>query len=278
MSSVGCLEAGQPYPCSSCVKFDKNLTLTITTTTTTTILPKDHTPTVALLPVLTKSLCSNALQWLNNFAITRWAQKTDVAACHLPHDVLRAGTSLDFILDHFHLLQAHQSLDTILLTWKYLQSDGDALFTLIEDLNHRFDHYIQQSKKNKSQKAALTRAKNKEDRLKTTNAQQPPTEPISQPLISRLVIRLPAHPAPLAISAPTNSHITVLSSPSSPRLALLPTSALNTLSSVWEPIPPRHGYQDLFAKQRFHDVGSRENIENIDPKCRKTSPSIGAIC
>ncbi|KAF8814139.1 hypothetical protein BYT27DRAFT_7250321 [Phlegmacium glaucopus] len=161
-SNLHCLEAGRPYPCSSCVDFDTHhILVTTTTATTTTAPPKDHTPTAALPPLLTKSHRRNTLQWLNHFAITRWAQKTDVAARHLPHDVLWIGTSLDFILDHFHLLRSRQSLDTILPTWKYLQSDGDALFTLIEDLNHRFDHYIQQMKKNRTQKAALTSGKRK---------------------------------------------------------------------------------------------------------------------
>ena len=160
MSNLACLDANRPYPCSSCIPFEDNATpatATAPTNPTATVPSKDHTLTVPLPPALTKSHRSNALQWLNHFAITRWVQKTNITARHLPHDVLWTGTSVDFILKHFHLLRSRQSLAIYIPTWKYLESDSDALFILLEDLNRRFDHNIQLVKKKKVQKAALTR-------------------------------------------------------------------------------------------------------------------------
>jgi hypothetical protein len=268
-SNLRCLAADRPYPCSSCIRFEGNATPTTTTITTTTIPPatappKDHMLTVPLPPALTKSYRANALQWLNHFAITRWAYKTDVTARHLPHDVLWSGTSIEFILDHFHLLRSRRSLATILPTWKYLESDGDSLFILLEDLNCRFDHNIQLVKKNRAQKAALTRAKNKEARTKNMEPEQPS--------IPRLVIRVPARPTLTPTSIPTTFCNTVSGSPSSPRAALVPSSAPNAPPSfIWEPPSPRLAYQDILAKRRLHNVGSGENDENRDPKRRRVS-------
>ena len=260
MSNLACLAANQPYPCSSCIHFEDNATPATATTPTippATAPPKDHAFTVPLPPALTKSHRSNTLQWLNHFAITRWAKKTDITTRHLLHDVLWTGTSIDFILKHFHLLCSRQSLAISLPTWKYLESDGDALFVLLEDLNRQFDHNIQLVKKKKAQKAALTRAKNKEARSKNLEPEPPST--------ARLVIRVPARPALQPTSVPTLS----------PHAALLPSSAPNVPHSpIWEPPSPRLAYQDIFTKRQLHDVGSGENDENKDPKCRRVSSGL----
>ncbi|KAJ3516039.1 hypothetical protein NLJ89_g1382 [Agrocybe chaxingu] len=165
-SSLSCLDAGRPLPCSSCEKFNTKLLLPPQPPhyLVPPLLPPPtvrirKSPTVGLRPAWAKSYRDNAQVWLNHFATTRWLLKTDLRAQLMPPAALWSGVSIDFILTNFHRFNARESLNAVLDDWAYLDTDGDALFEILDKLNHQFDEHLQAAKKIRARKNANTRAK-----------------------------------------------------------------------------------------------------------------------
>ena len=110
---------------------------------------------------LTKKIRANFSVWLEGFAVESWNSKDDLYASILPFPAFWHGISQDHILDNFHLLITRESLNKICADWKYLASDGDGLFELVQRLRRGLEEHTQKQKEERARKSAVTRAKNK---------------------------------------------------------------------------------------------------------------------
>ena len=177
-SKLRCREARRPLPCSNCdlLWLDLYPYLACTTPTPSTLLPTPaltpitaSTPSASTTPGLDapapkpypKYVQENAALWLNDLAQRRWGLQTSVTARFLPYPMYWAGTSVSSICEHLHLLNSRPFFDKHLGGWKYLQSDGDVLFSFIMTELDRFNKHAQKVKESKTKKSAITRAKNK---------------------------------------------------------------------------------------------------------------------
>ncbi|KDR64849.1 hypothetical protein GALMADRAFT_82601, partial [Galerina marginata CBS 339.88] len=165
-SRCRCVEAGRPFPCSSCEPFWNNpsprrMPDGFITPAVPAAVKEAIVAGPALPPPLSKAFRTNASSWLSDFALRRWALKDDKDTRQLPHRVFWTGISVNHVLDNFHLIRSQAAQNELLSSWKYLDADGDALFSLIQELNTRFDEHLKKQKAKKLQKAAETRARNK---------------------------------------------------------------------------------------------------------------------
>ncbi|KAJ3515927.1 hypothetical protein NLJ89_g1461 [Agrocybe chaxingu] len=164
--SLSCEGAGRPLPCSNCQPMWNNPMPTLPPTTTPPLsssvslfsaTPSTTKPTHKPYP---KYIQDNALLWLDEFAMDRWSTRDDLIARLLPHPAIWSGISPQLITESLHLLHSRAALDEHLKGWQYLSTDGDVLFSFIQNILTPYDHYLQQVKERRVRRAAETRAKN----------------------------------------------------------------------------------------------------------------------
>ncbi|PPQ95546.1 hypothetical protein CVT26_008571 [Gymnopilus dilepis] len=173
-SRLTCVEAGRPNPCSSCeglINATQPASTPMPPSNTLSTSPQPTDPrarkprilTAPLPPPLTKNFQDNARVWLGDFAVRRWLLKDDNRARTLPQSAIWQGISIDHVISQLHLLRSRESLDIYLANWDFIDTDGDALFALVDTLNKTFDKHSASAKAIKVKKAAATRTKNKGD-------------------------------------------------------------------------------------------------------------------
>ncbi|KAG6836417.1 hypothetical protein H0H93_008158 [Arthromyces matolae] len=96
---------------------------------------------------------------LLDFARTQWAQKPQLRYSYIPHTAYWPSSLLTQFLDNFHLVRSQDSLNTILNGWEFIDVDGEALYSLVSQLNKRYDARLVKARAIKVQKAAATRAR-----------------------------------------------------------------------------------------------------------------------
>ncbi|KDQ50833.1 hypothetical protein JAAARDRAFT_51106 [Jaapia argillacea MUCL 33604] len=158
-TTKNCHEAKRPLPCSSCLPFWMNPAPASRPSDFMDPPPKAQKSGPVALTNVERD---HAHAKLHEFARKHWSLKTSAIARHTPATVLWTGSTLDTILTSFHLLRSRQSLQDMLSEWSYIDEDGDALYELIDALNQRLDIRRAQAQVKKIEKAAATRARNKE--------------------------------------------------------------------------------------------------------------------
>ena len=158
-----CAQAKRQLFCSSCKPCTPPNAIALALPN---VVPSAMPPPPAIVappsaPPLTKKARANLTLWLDNFAIERWNLKDDPEISFLPHLAIWSGISQDDILNNFHIITSRESLNNVCADWKYLGADGNALFSLLEQLRLTLDEHTRKEREERNRKSAATRAKNK---------------------------------------------------------------------------------------------------------------------
>ncbi|KAJ3485626.1 hypothetical protein NLI96_g4816 [Meripilus lineatus] len=88
---------------------------------------------------LTKKMKAYAATQLWIFARKRWRSKDGAKYRYLPSVSFFPDNILVHLLAAFHFIRNHKMLTEVLAHWTYLESDGHALFGIVNKLNAQFD-------------------------------------------------------------------------------------------------------------------------------------------
>ncbi|KIM38543.1 hypothetical protein M413DRAFT_75866 [Hebeloma cylindrosporum] len=164
-----CAQAKQCLFCSSCQPYPSP-NIPSSDPLPPNPIPPNPVPLVFMVPnvdaipstsPLTKKVRAIFSAWLEGVAVEIWNSKDDPYASILPFPAFWHGISQDHILDNFHVLTTRTSLNRICANWKYLGSDGDGLYQLVQCLRQGLEEHTRKQKEERARKSAAMRAKNK---------------------------------------------------------------------------------------------------------------------
>ncbi|KAI0054732.1 P-loop containing nucleoside triphosphate hydrolase protein [Artomyces pyxidatus] len=190
-SHANCLDAQRRLPCSSCSDHEPFVSMprnphpsaSLSTGNTASMHPatspstsvpaaivtraassaqaKDTSMPPAKYAKLTKAMRDHAEKKVDAFMRTRWLRKDISHSDFLPYVCYMPSTMQARLFNDFHMIRSRDDLATLLVGWTHLSDDCDTLYSLVQELNTRYDQAHDKMKAERASKAAATRARNK---------------------------------------------------------------------------------------------------------------------